>query len=208
MTIADEIQALSNDRTAIQNAILAKGGTVTSADGFDDFASAIAAIPSGGTTIINGEFTTQSTSGIQHINIPYSGNGYPIMLYLVTDKGILKTDPFKSSTAEDTIGEFVLIKSHPDLEPEWLNGLSVAARDECLATYIFKYGSPASRLHATSSFPNIYAAMTSQDPPASSRERTAKFISPTVLSINIWSSSKKYGFLPEQKYVYWVVYSK
>ena len=47
MTIADEIQALSADRTAIQNAILAKGGTVTSADGFDDFANAIATIPSG-----------------------------------------------------------------------------------------------------------------------------------------------------------------
>ena len=48
MSIADEIQALAADRTAIQNAILAKGGTVTSADGFDDFASAIATIPNGG----------------------------------------------------------------------------------------------------------------------------------------------------------------
>lgn len=51
MTIADEIQALSDDRTAIQDAIVAKGGTVTSADGFDDFALAIGTIPSGGIDI-------------------------------------------------------------------------------------------------------------------------------------------------------------
>lgn len=49
MTIADEIQALSADRTAIQNAISSKGGTVTLEDGFDDFAAAIGTIPSGGT---------------------------------------------------------------------------------------------------------------------------------------------------------------
>lgn len=48
MSIATQIQALTADRTAIQNAISAKGGTVSSADGFDDFASAIATIPSGG----------------------------------------------------------------------------------------------------------------------------------------------------------------
>lgn len=48
MSIATQIEALAADRTAIQSAISAKGGTVSSADGFDDFATAIGTIPSGG----------------------------------------------------------------------------------------------------------------------------------------------------------------
>ena len=45
MSITSEIEALATDRTAIQSAILAKGGTVTTNDGFDDFAFAIGTIP-------------------------------------------------------------------------------------------------------------------------------------------------------------------
>lgn len=47
MSIASEITALTSDRTAIQTAISDMGGTVTSADGFDDFATAIRTIPGG-----------------------------------------------------------------------------------------------------------------------------------------------------------------
>ncbi len=45
MSITSEIEALATDRAAIQSAILAKGGTVTTDDGFDDFAFAIGTIP-------------------------------------------------------------------------------------------------------------------------------------------------------------------
>lgn len=48
MSIAEKIQSLTAARTAIQNAITAKGGAITAADGFEDFATAIAAIPSSG----------------------------------------------------------------------------------------------------------------------------------------------------------------
>lgn len=48
MSIATQIEALQADKTAIANAITAKGGTVNAGDGFDDFASDIATIPSGG----------------------------------------------------------------------------------------------------------------------------------------------------------------
>lgn len=50
MSIASEISALTADKTAIASAIAAKGGTVASGDGFDDFATAIASIPSGSQT--------------------------------------------------------------------------------------------------------------------------------------------------------------
>ena len=47
-TIADNLQRLTAARTAIGNAIVAKGGTVNSGDGFEDFPNAINSIPSGG----------------------------------------------------------------------------------------------------------------------------------------------------------------
>ena len=47
-TIADNLQRLVDAKTAIASAITAKGGTVTTGDGFEAFPADIAAIPSGG----------------------------------------------------------------------------------------------------------------------------------------------------------------
>ena len=47
-TIAENLTRLQNAKTAIGNAITAKGGTVGANDGLEDFASDIASIPSGG----------------------------------------------------------------------------------------------------------------------------------------------------------------
>lgn len=68
MSIADKITRLSTARTNIQNAIKAKGVSVASGDGFEDFATQIgliaAGIPSGiskfdfGTITISSAFTT------------------------------------------------------------------------------------------------------------------------------------------------------
>ena len=48
-TIAQNLQSLINDRTAIITAISSKGGSVSNTDGFDDFATAIGTIPTGST---------------------------------------------------------------------------------------------------------------------------------------------------------------
>ena len=48
MSIATQIAALQTDKTDIASAITTKGGTVTSGDGFDNFASDILTIPTGG----------------------------------------------------------------------------------------------------------------------------------------------------------------
>jgi hypothetical protein len=47
-TIAENLTRLTTARTNIANAIAAKGGTVTSGDGFEEFPADIATIPSGG----------------------------------------------------------------------------------------------------------------------------------------------------------------
>ena len=50
-TIAENLTRLQNAKTAIGNAIIAKGGTVTSGDGLEDFASDIGTIPDNSATI-------------------------------------------------------------------------------------------------------------------------------------------------------------
>ena len=47
-TVAENLQRLKTAKTAIGNAITAKGGTVGANDGLEEFASDIATIPSGG----------------------------------------------------------------------------------------------------------------------------------------------------------------
>lgn len=47
-TIAENLVRLQNARSSIISAISAKGGTVSSSDGYEDFPAAIASIPSGG----------------------------------------------------------------------------------------------------------------------------------------------------------------
>lgn len=47
LSIATQITALTTDKTNIRNAILAKSGTCAAENGFDDFATDIATIPSG-----------------------------------------------------------------------------------------------------------------------------------------------------------------
>jgi hypothetical protein len=47
-TIEQNLQRLVNAKSAISDAITAKGGTVSTGDGFEDFPADIASIPSGG----------------------------------------------------------------------------------------------------------------------------------------------------------------
>lgn len=50
MSIADKITRLQTAKSGIASAITAKGGTVGASDGFEEFASDIASIPSGGSS--------------------------------------------------------------------------------------------------------------------------------------------------------------
>ena len=62
MSIATQISALQTDKNNIANAITTKGGTVSSGDGFDNFASDILTIPTGG----GGQTQTKSLSVTQN----------------------------------------------------------------------------------------------------------------------------------------------
>ena len=69
MSISSEITRLQNDSTAIASAIAAKGVTVPSGSGYDDYATLIASIPTGGSTV---NIATTSASGSSGVSQSFS----------------------------------------------------------------------------------------------------------------------------------------
>lgn len=201
MTIADEIQALSNDRTAIQNAISAKGGTVTSADGFDDFASAIATIPSGsgGIPVIKGSFTAGSAATVQTINIPYSGNGYPVLISCVVKGGTAGAEPYSSVIKSKNAGIATLIKANPDLTPTFSTG------DANSGVVAIHCRTSSTAVGGTTSYSAAYS-----DSNPSGTSALANIIKvDSKISFKIYiANGQQYGFYPGQEYDYWAIYSE
>lgn len=192
MTIADEIQALSNDRTAIQNAILAKGGTVASADGFDDFASAIATIPSG-LSGVTGSFTTQSSAGVQNISIPYTGSGYPVSIQFVIDGGAWG----KSSFSVGEIQILSVTKEMPLVTPSYRGSITL---DGALWATLYARDAYGLKGYQYGDSP-VYST--------SKPKSTEPFQIPGKTSIKIYvSASGTTGFLANQKYNYTILYSE
>ena len=201
MTVADEIQALSDDRTAIQNAILAKGGTVAAADGFDDFATAIASIPSGGggLPVIKGSFTAGSAGTVQTISVSYTGNGYPLLISCVVKGGTSYAEPYRTTLKQRNAGIATLIKANPDATPTYGSG---DANVGLVAVYARTSSTAAGGTVSYS------AAYTSSNPSGSSSlANIIKVDSKNSFKIYIADGSV-YGFYPSQEYDYWVMYSE
>ena len=74
MSIATEIQRLQTDSAAIASAIAAKGVTVPSGSGFDDYASLISSIPSGSGGCPYTPVDYIQTDGVAYIDIGIKGN--------------------------------------------------------------------------------------------------------------------------------------
>lgn len=95
-TIAQNLQSLIDDRISIANAITAKGVTVPSGSGYNDFASLIASIPSG-SSIQQGEIygiTVYPTT--EYSTIYYDNNEIFVCAKLIINDNvsIRKDSPF------------------------------------------------------------------------------------------------------------------
>jgi hypothetical protein len=98
-TIAENLQRLVDAKTDIASAITAKGGTVNTGDGFEEFASAIAGIPEG-TEILD---LTTSDSNVTHNNLHATYHGDTLFIF----------GSFRSISSNDV--EFTFPKSLQDI---------------------------------------------------------------------------------------------
>lgn len=101
-TIAENLTRLQNAKTAIGNAITAKGGTVGANDGLEDFATDIATIPSGGGDyIVRILDTYNNVSAIANGSIANSTIYNNIRRCNVADNGTISAFYGESTYTED-----------------------------------------------------------------------------------------------------------
>lgn len=188
--------------TDIANAIRAKSGTsggMTPAD----MASAISDIPSGGASnFVHGTFTTGSTTGATSFEIPYTGNGYPVMAVVVIAGGAYNSaySHWHDKVQRYAVGQWTMTKSVMSSTPTYTTS---GNENWGVTTAIFKSSTSSSHTYSRTSGMNTNV-FSSSDATASVLT-CVRFKSNTTLSHHADTSS--YGLLPETDYEYFIVYS-
>lgn len=143
---------------------------------------------------VQGTFTTSSTTGAaQTINVPYAGNGYPLLAYVELTEGL---DVAYNSGRNKAIGAWFASKFDKD----------------SAARYNYDYATVFGIMGAnyTGGIKNEYNFQTyySAEIGASGIEmsNTIAFMSATQFSVWV-SEAGSYGLMPETSYTYYIVYS-
>lgn len=182
------------DLTSVANAIRTKGGTSAQLSFPDGFNTAIANIPTGGGLPgLAGSFTAQASTGVQTINIPYTGNGYPVSVQITIDGGAWG----KSSFTKGEIQFASLVKGKPAVTPTYSG---IAANEAGFLAIYAKdiYGSKG-YIYSDTSFYDHDNPTTSHPLHVSANKQIKVYVS---------AASGTNGFLANQKYNYSIVYSE
>lgn len=155
----------------------------------------------GASNFVHGEFTTNSSAGVQSVTIPYTGSGYPIMAYIVIKGGAYVSDTtWYDSTQRYAIGVWAMSKSVMSSSPTFSTS---GTQNQAVTMSIYKGSTSTSTYYTRTSAMNTNTFSPSN---ASNAATTAvRFKSKTQLSIYINTTS--YGLFPNQEYEYFIVYS-
>ena len=163
----------------------------------------------GGTSnVVQGTFTTPSTTGASSFTIPYTGSGYPIALTIYIDGG-----PYNNTSSGNTtwynsvqryaIGVYNMIKSQITTTPTYTT--SGAANYGTVQTIHKNSPSVATAYGRTSSMTvNTY---TSSSTDATSSSTTCVRFKGNKTTVSYYVASSSYGLLASTKYAYVAVYS-
>lgn len=157
----------------------------------------------GATNIVEGTFTTPSSSGSQTLNIPYTGSGYPIGLMVWPEGGAYNSavSPWYSSLTRYAIGCYAMTKSVMTSAPTYA---SSGANNQGCVQAIFKNSTstPTTYSRTSSMTVNVFGSSAASN----SATTTFRFLSATRLSYYVIGSSS-YGLLQGQIYHYLAIYS-
>lgn len=157
----------------------------------------------GASNIITGEFTAQSSSGVQSITLSYSGSGYPIMAYIVVKGGMYTSGTtWYTTTHQYAVGAWTMSKAVMSSAPTY--GTSGTANYGVTAT-IYKSSSSSSTSYSRGGgqTSNTFSSSNATNAAAT----CARFKSKTSLSIYASAAGGTYGFMAGQTYQYVIVYS-
>lgn len=157
----------------------------------------------GASNIITGEFTAQSSTGVQAITLSYSGSGYPIMAYIVVKGGMYTSGTtWYTTTRQYAVGAWTMSKAVMSSAPTY--GTSGTANYGVTAA-IYKSNSSSSTTYSRGGgqTSNTFSSSNATNAAAT----CARFKSKTSLSIYASAAGGTYGFMSGQTYQYVIVYS-
>lgn len=152
----------------------------------------------GASNFVSGEFTTGTTEGKQTINIPYTGNGYPLvaMIYVKNPEG-----EWKTFVGQNAIEQSIMVKNFPDIEPAY-NGSANKDKASCTSAYKSSATSSTAYKAVHNSTINMFNDSFSA---ASSSVNRAYFSSANQLNVYVRGTS--YGFAQDITYGYCIIYT-
>ena len=159
-----------------------------------DYAGADVSVPVGATNVVFGEFTASTAGSVQEVSVSYSGNGWPVGIF------IFPKDGYRSgSTLYDTDHQYAIIE------------VSAFVYIPTSSTYSGGYGSYSYKSQATGMMVgavriNGYNMFGRQGNPTSS-SGCVMVRDKNGFAVSVSSATGSYGFLSGAEYKYVVVYS-
>ena len=180
--------------------------SVTSNDTYDvtNYASVDVDVPSSGgaSNIVEGTFTTGSSAGYTNINIPYTGNGYPISCIVVVEDGAYNSavSGWYNSMQRYAVGMWSMTKAVFDSAPTYSTS---GSQNYGVTTAIYKNSTSSATSYSRTSGmnTNVYSSSNASNAAAT----CVRLKSGNVLSYYVNTSS--YGLLPNTTYRYIITYS-
>ena len=191
--------------TSIASAIRTKGGTSGALSFPDGFVSAISAISGGGGGTINfvtGEFNVSTSYAPYEINIPYTGNGYPVAVLVTVKNGIAGDTTFSRAIQRYAYGLYVVSKTYVSDSPRYA-GRNIY--DAASILYARKSSDTDYSYYENNFYDNekVYKSDTSS---SQAGGRAIIINSPTKMSVFIGSAGIP-GFMANIDYTYHIIYS-
>ena len=168
-----------------------------------NLAELIVDVQSGGATnFVQGEFHTGLTTTAQTIDVPYTGNGYPIMAYVVIKGGayVSGTDWY-TTIHRYAVGVWSMSKNNMSLTPSFATS---GAENQAVTTWIFKNSTSSATSYSRSSAMNTNTFSSSNA--TNGGATCVRFKSKTRFTVV--ASTTSYGLFPDTDYQYFIVYSE
>lgn len=159
-----------------------------------DYAGASVSIPVGATNVVLGEFTASTAGSIQEVSVSYSGDGWPVAIFIYPKDGY-----GTGSTLYDTDHQYAIIEVSAFVYKPIGSGYSNG-----YGAYLYKSQATGTMVSGTRiNGPNMFGT---QNNPTSSngcvvvRDKNG-------FAVGVSSAAGSYGFLSGQTYSYVIVYS-
>lgn len=189
---------LTQDTVAASNLIAPN--TAHGADGEAVVGTATAG--GGASNFVTGTFRGTTAGVVLDIDIPYTGNGYPLCVVIAPTDGLMGDTTFYNTVSRYAIGIVSIYKTYTDTVPTYA---SSGAENQCTVNTMYKSStSSATSFGRVSSNDAVIFYGTDASPSGSTQ--SVVFENATRMRVRIKGTS--YGFLNGIEYTYYVIYSE